>query len=135
MNTVSHIQGEVHYNEAIGPAYEEKLESLLDSYKEVFTVGAFGDEGPVDFWVKLTDDEPCIEPARRRPPSKRQVLMALIEKDVDLGIVETCSGSNYVAEPVLVRKKSGDWRLTIDYRKINNNDWSVMCVSFWFLCR
>ena len=45
---------------------------------------------------------------------------ALVATDVDLGIMETCSGSNYVAEPVLVRKKSGDWCLTMDYRRINS---------------
>ena len=53
-------------------------------------------------------------------PEKRKALQKEIDKLQAVGIVRPLK-SIYALAPVLVKKKDGTWRLTIDYRRINQN--------------
>src|ERR1044072_7409 len=63
-------------------------------------------------------------PRRSRPrplsPEKKEFLKKEIEELLAAG-VRVPSKSPYASAPVLVRKKDGIWRVTIDYRLINDN--------------
>lgn len=68
--------------------------------------------------VPLLDDVPVAQTFRRIPPTQleevRQHIQELLEKD----IIQP-SYSPYAAPIVLVRKKNGDLRMCVDYRKLN----------------
>ena len=68
--------------------------------------------------IRTHDDKPVTQPYRRIPPNQlqevQQHIRGLIEKKV---ITE--SYSPYAAPIVLVRKRDGSLRLTVDYRKLN----------------
>ena len=51
---------------------------------------------------------------------KRKLIMAIVEEDMETGIIEAYRESNYIAEPLLTPKANGSWRLVIDHRKINS---------------
>lgn len=72
--------------------------------------------------INLTDDTPFHCAPRRLSYSEKAEVQAIIDKLLSEGVVRY-SNSPYASATVLVRKKSGEGRLCIDYRflKKKNN--------------
>ena len=73
----------------------------------------------VEHNIRLTDDTPFRQPSRRIPPSDYADAKAHIEDLLRKEIIRE-SSSPYASPIVLVRKKNGNIRLTVDYRVLNS---------------
>ena len=99
---------------------EVRLQQLLNRHRRVFADGddKVGYTDLVQHRIRLTDDIPVVQPYRAIPPSQyaevREHLKTLLRNDI---IRE--SYSPYAAPIVIVRKKNGDMRMCVDYRRIN----------------
>ena len=72
----------------------------------------------LSFDMKLSDDRPISCRPRRFALQEQQVIDKEIDSMLSSGVVEH-SVSPYASEVVLVKKKTGDWRICIDFRMIN----------------
>lgn len=92
--------------------------NLLLTYKNLWKV----DRPYLTTWtnheIVLTTDKPLATRPRRFTEEKQQIIEDEIQKMEAAGIVEG-SSSSYASEIVLVRKSTGEWRLCIDFRLIN----------------
>ena len=68
--------------------------------------------------IHLTDDIPVNSPYRRLPPIELQELKQHLKEQLKRKIISE-STSPYSSAIVICRKKSGQIRLTVDYRKLN----------------
>jgi len=68
--------------------------------------------------IKTTDEVPVAQPYRRIAPHLLQTVQDHLRGLLEQGVIQE-SYSPYAAPVVLVRKKSGDIRLCIDYRRLN----------------
>ena len=69
--------------------------------------------------INLSDDTPFRERCRRIPPSDYADARKHLQELQTKGVIRE-SSSPFASPIVLVRKKNGDLRLCIDYRKLNN---------------
>lgn len=97
------------------------LSNLLAEFKNAFAIGGkIGRTTIAEHKIELMPDaKPLAEPIRRHrrlheAEARRQVGEMLRE-----GIIEE-SQSPWASEYVIVRKKGGDWRLCIDFRRLNS---------------
>ena len=97
----------------------EEHEEIYQEFRDVF--GANGDLGEAKgFEVSIeTEGPPIRQRAYRVPLVKRRAVREQVQKLLDKGIIRP-SSSAWASPVVIVPKKSGDLRLCIDYRKINN---------------
>ena len=99
----------------------ERITQKLQSRLSVFSRGDLdiGCTTAVKHHINLTDDSPFRVRARNIAPADyldvRQHLQELMEKDIIRP-----SESQFASPIVVVRKKNGDVRLCIDYRKLNS---------------
>ena len=69
--------------------------------------------------IKLTDNEPFKEPARRIPPALFQEVKEHLKEMMAAGAIRP-SHSPYSSNVVIVRKKDGTIRFCVDFRKLNS---------------
>jgi transposase InsO family protein len=98
----------------------DKIRAVLSKHAGVFLKD--GEKLPftptVQHKIRTTDDDPVQQPYRRVPP---QIWTELQEHLSDLegkGVIRE-SSSEYASPIVIVRKKSGEMRVCVDYRKLN----------------
>ena len=107
-------------NKELGDGEKEKLFSLLLMYAHVFT----GPEEELGRTSRLrhsilTGDAPPIRQAVRRiPPHRRKEVQDLLEDMLKKNVIKP-STSPWAAPIVLVKKKDGNTRFCVDYRKLN----------------
>jgi hypothetical protein len=68
--------------------------------------------------INLADETPIKLPHRRIPPAMVQETKSHLNKMLDAGIIRS-SHSPFSTPMVLIRKKSGELRICIDYRMLN----------------
>lgn len=90
-----------------------KLEDMIENYKPNKT-------RDIDVKMKLIlkDDEPIYQRARRLSEQEKQIVRRQVDEWMRDDIVRP-SLSEYASPVVLVRKKSGTYRLCVDYRQLN----------------
>ena len=112
---------EIHYidvNHALEGSEREQIEKTLEEFNDVFKPKEkYEDTGPIDFEIRLQDNQKVVEHPRRRSPWRSEIICQQVKEDLERGIIEECKETNYVSEPVLVQKSDGSWRFTVDYRK------------------
>lgn len=103
------------------PTIKEKLNDLLIEYSGCFSSSTsdLGCTDKIEMKINLNSDNPvCYRPYRLSLPEKaivRDKINDLLENNI---IRE--SSSPYCSPIVLVKKKNGDYRLCVDYRKLNS---------------
>jgi transposase InsO family protein len=103
------------------PEEAEQLCELLSAFPELFPQNDLDTGRTTGVKHTIPDgDVPVNQPFRRIPPNQleevKQHIQQLLEKD----IIQP-SSSPYGSPIVLVRKKNGELRLCVDYRKLNRN--------------
>lgn len=105
----------------------EQLVRIIIKHRQAFAMSEF-DIGRCDllpFQIKMMNDKPFCFPYRRIPQRDLQDVRKFVQKLLDNGIIEY-STSEYGSPAVVLRKKNGSVRLTIDYRHLNANSVSII---------
>ena len=104
----------------------QKVKSLVVEYKDVFSISSdiMGRATNSQFDNDVDNMAPVAIPIRRIPIHKEHIVKELIDRYVELGLIEEID-SPFRAAMVLVEKKAvGDtvmdpYRVAVDYRKLN----------------
>lgn len=98
----------------------EMLYDLLQKYRSCFANGLqeLGCAKNVEMKIELADTKPVIYRPYRMSFSERQKVREIVDELLDNDIVQE-SESNYASPILLVRKKTGEQRLCVDFRALN----------------
>ena len=99
---------------------QSRFIDLIYDYKEVFSLydGDLGFCDALKHSIPTTMDKPVYLPHRQIPVQLQQEVRKCLESWLKQGIIRP-SKSPYASQVVIVRKKSGEIRLCIDFRKLN----------------
>ena len=112
---------QLRLSDSLQPEEKAQIQNLVRKYADCFAWSDtdLGFTDRVKHRIYLTDDHPIKQPYRRVPPSVLSEVKSHIEELLEKGVIRA-SSSPYSSPIVLVRKKSGEIRLCIDYRRINS---------------
>ena len=98
----------------------ESVKHMLIKWKHIFSKDSMdlGKTAVLKHRIDLHDNIPVKEKARRIPPNMIEELRNHIQQLHSMGVIEE-SVSPWSSPVVLVRKKSGELRMCVDYRKLN----------------
>ena len=99
---------------------KKKLVKLLKNYTDIFatTNSNLGNTGVIKHVIDVQGQPPIKQRAYRVPYSQKPIIKKHIEEMLDKGIIVP-SKSPWSFPVVLVKKKSGETRFCVDYRKLN----------------
>ena len=99
---------------------KEEVRTLLRKWTGVFAGSTLelGLASGIKHRIKLTDEEPFQERARRIPPAMYDEVRQHIKQMLAVGVIRH-SNSPWASNVVLVNKKDGSLRLCLDFRKLN----------------
>lgn len=99
----------------------DELLQILQEYSDCFAAktSQLGLTDKIELNIDLTCDKPICYRPYRLSLSEKVVVREKIDDLLSNGIIRE-STSNYSSPIVLVRKKNGEYRLCVDFRKLNN---------------
>ena len=99
---------------------KEKLASLLNTYQDSFakTGSEYGKCSILKHKIDTAEAAPVRQPLRRTPQAFQGEEEKYIKEQLEAGVIQP-SSSAWSSPIVMVRKKTGDVRVCIDYRKLN----------------
>jgi len=97
-----------------------ELQAMLMKYKTCFSrnLKDLGFTNAVQMEIKLTDAKPVVYRPYRLSVSERKMVREMVQEMIDADIV-TESNSSYASPILIVKKKTGEQRLCVDYRSLN----------------
>ncbi|XP_028172008.1 uncharacterized protein LOC114361223 [Ostrinia furnacalis] len=104
----------------INDEQKRELQSLLCKYADCFSTSLkdLGFTSVTEMEIQLSDTDPIVYRPYRMPLSERTLVRDMVQEMLDANIVRE-SSSPYASSIVLVKKKTGEKRLCIDYRALN----------------
>ena len=105
----------------ISSDWKAKITRVLDKHRSAFAQDDLdiGCTSAVKHHIRLDDDTPFRQKSRRLAPADFEDARKHIQELLAKGIIRE-SQSPFASAIVLVRKKNGDLRLTVDYRVLNS---------------
>ncbi|UYV61524.1 hypothetical protein LAZ67_1005160 [Cordylochernes scorpioides] len=112
---------DVNINHSLTPKERQEILDVVNEYRDCFALG-MGELGCTDVTkmdIKEVDGSKpvCLRPYKTTV-SEREAIREIVREWKDNGIV-TETRSPYASPVLLVRKKTGDHRLVVDYRRLN----------------
>jgi hypothetical protein len=100
--------------------YKEKCARLLSEFADrVSTYMAdLGKTDAAQLEIKCVTDEPVVYHPYQMPQAEKQILQGILTELLENGIIQE-SKSPYASPVLLVKKKTGDYRMCVDYRRLN----------------
>lgn len=104
----------------LDPKQVKELNQLLSRNLDAFSIGGkIGKTDLVEHKIELVEGaKPFAEPLRRRPLAHIQETRRQVRQMLEEGIIEE-SDSAWASAYVLAKKKNGDLRLCVDFRRLN----------------
>ena len=96
---------------------QDQLNKLLEEYQDLFDKN-LGHCGIVKHEIDTGMERPIKQHAYQRPITEKKVIQQEIEKMLEQGAIRE-SNSSWTSPVVLVKKKNGETRFCVDYRKLN----------------
>lgn len=111
---------DVKVGDGVSPTEKEQLVLLLNKYRKcfAFNLSELGATSVGEMEINLNDNEPVVYRPYRLAVKEKEVVRDMVSELLDHSIVRP-STSPYASPIVLVRKKTGEYRLCIDYRALN----------------
>lgn len=108
------------FGEMLPVEWQERISTKLNDIPEVFAQHDldFGHTQAVKHHIKLHDETPFKHKARPIHPQDLEAVRKHLRELVDAGVIRE-SESPFSSPIVVVRKKNGEVRLCIDYRRLN----------------
>lgn len=101
-----------------GP-HADRFKRLLSEFEELFNPAAPMTTTPATrHEIRLTDPRPVSVRPYRLSPEKKRLLMSQVQEMLRDGVIEP-STSPYSSPAILVRKKDGQHRFCVDFRRVN----------------
>lgn len=112
---------EISVSAKLTPHQKLQIFQLINNYQQVFSTSTYdlGHTNELEFEIETTNVTPITVPPYRLPYEKKQILKKLIPEMIQAGIIEP-STSRYNNPVVLIKKKTGDYRLCLDMRRLND---------------
>ena len=101
------------------PNQKHALTSVLTTFPEVIT-DKIGYTSTVKHEIKCSSNEPIKQRPYPLNPDRRAFVYKKIQEMENEGLIEP-SNSNWASPIVLPKKKNGEYRLCVDFRKLNLN--------------
>ena len=119
--TVDNLPFHVDLGASLSPSEKKQVLEVLHRYSNIFSHhdADLGFTDTVEHKITTTDDIPVKQPDRRVPPQLVPEVKNILEKWLDAGIIKE-SNSPFASQMVMVRKKTGEIRICIDFRQLNN---------------
>lgn len=110
----------VQVGKDLDAAQVRDLSLLFNELREAFSIdGSLGRTHLVEHHIELEEGaRPFAEPMRRHPAIHEREAQRQVEEMLEKGVIEP-SNSPWSSEYVIVKKKTGDYRLCIDFRRLN----------------
>ncbi|XP_026744818.1 uncharacterized protein LOC113506168 [Trichoplusia ni] len=110
----------IQVDPSIGSENILKLTEMLNNFRDCFAFSSkeLGCITGTEMNIRLNNTTPVVYRPYRLSHSERQVVRDIVQELEDSDIIRE-SSSDYASPIVLVRKKSGDHRLCIDFRALN----------------
>jgi hypothetical protein len=104
----------------LGTEQQGEVLLLINEFRDCFAVNTkeLGDANVKGMQITLQDDIPVSYHPYRLAYSDRNVVQEIVEDLLNNGIIRD-SESPYSSPILLVRKKSGEYRMCVDYRSLN----------------
>lgn len=98
----------------------EQLLSLLNTFRHcfAFTTSELGYSTLTEMSISLLDDTPVVYRPYRLAVKEKEIVRQMVDELQENNIIRP-SVSSYASPVILVKKKTGDYRLCIDYRALN----------------
>ena len=98
----------------------ERLEvgALLRKFDALWTNDVRGVTTVLQHRIEVTTSRPLATRPRRLAPSQQRIIDAEVETMLAQGVIQP-SFSPHAADVVLVKKKTGEWQVCVDYRLVN----------------
>ena len=103
--------------ESLTSNQQKQLDQLLEEYQDLFDKN-LGKCGIVKHEIDTGMERPIKQYAYQRPLAKKKVIQQEVEKMLEQGAIRE-SSSSWTLPVVLVKKKNGETRFCVDYRKLN----------------
>ena len=106
----------------VDSSQQDQLKTFLNKFNDVFSQNDqdLGFTSLVQHRIELSDEAPFKQRHRRIPPAMYQELKDHLQDLLDQNVISK-SHSPFSSNVVLVRKKTGELRLCVDFRQLNNN--------------
>lgn len=98
-----------------------ELKTLINEYSDIMSRSEddLGRTGVVKHKIDTGSARPIKQPPRRLPFQKREEARQIVTEMEKAGVIRK-STSAWASPVVLVRKKNGNWRFCVDYRRLND---------------
>src|ERR1043165_3364589 len=116
------IPGELNALEETDPVIETIVENFLMEFADIISKGTtdVGNTKVVEFKVETTHEVPVFPNyTPQRSPGEREWISQQVRKLKDAGIIRNFT-SPYFASVIVIGKKDGDQRMTVDFGALNN---------------
>lgn len=111
----------VNIGDGLSEDQVQDLQDLFERNKDCFSInGEIGSTNLTEHVIELeANAKPFAEPLRRRAHAQIEETKKQVKKMLQEGVIEE-STSPWASAYVLAKEKSGDYRLCVDFRKLNN---------------
>ncbi len=97
---------------------KQRIQQILVRWKAAWGQTELGKCTVIEHTIDTEGAAPRAEKPRKMSPQKQQEAQRQIQELLEAGAIER-SSSAWAAPIVFIQKKGGEWRMCIDYRKLN----------------